>query len=197
MKKLKSTLPNMIISLTCVTMLAGALLGGVYAITAGPIAETAAAQQKAAIAMVAPPFDNDPEQEAVNVKTSGGDATVYPARMGNKLVGGAVKASSMEGFGGQITVICGFDADGSVRNYEVLSQAETPGLGTKMQDWFRSPQGNRSIIGKNPDKVKFYVSKDDGEIDAITAATISSRAFLSIVREAHAAYMDYAKEQKQ
>lgn len=196
MKKLASTLPNMIISLGCITVIAGALLGWMYSITKEPIALQAEAQQQAAIAEVAPAFNNNPESDKRETTIDGNTFTVYPAYDNDKLVGAAVKGSSMNGFAGEIVVMCGFEADGTVKDYRVLQQAETPGLGTKMEMWFRDPAGARSVIGKNPDKTSFQVSKDaGGEIDGITAATISSRAFLETMRNAFEAYREYEKTQ--
>lgn len=100
----------------------------------------------------------------------------------------------MNGFAGEIAVMCGFEADGTVKDYRVLQQAETPGLGTKMETWFRDPAGARSVIGKNPESTSFFVTKDSGgQIDGITAATISSRAFLETMRNAYEAYRNYEK----
>lgn len=192
MKKLKSTLSNMILSLGLITVLSGALLGLMYKITAGPIAAAEKADQTSAIAAVLPAYDNDPEAQKTSVSVDGEAYEVYPAYMGGKLVGGAVRATSMAGFAGEVTVMAGFDADGNVVDYRVLRQAETPGLGAKMGEWFREPSGARSIIGKSPATSKFVVSKDGGDIDGITAATISSRAFLGAVRHAYTAYRDYA-----
>lgn len=197
MKKLASTLPNMIASLGIITVLAGALLGWMYEITKDPIAQQQQQQQVAAIQKVAPEFNNDPEAEKAEVDVNGATFTVYPARMNGKLVGAAVKASSMNGFSGEIVIMVGFNEDETVRDYEVLQQAETPGLGAKMQMWFRDPAGARSILGKSPANTSFYVSKDTenkGEIDAITAATISSRAFLEAVRDAFNVYKEYSEK---
>lgn len=192
MKKLASTLPNMILSLVTITVASGALLGWVYSITKEPIAIQTAQQQQAAIVDVAPKFTNNPEVDKWEKTIDGNLFTVYPAYDDGKLVGAAVKGESMNGFAGQIVVMCGFDADGTVRDYRVLQQAETPGLGTKMEDWFRDPTAARSVIGKNPETTNFHVTKDsDGEIDGITAATISSRAFLETMRNAFEAYKDY------
>ena len=82
----------------------------------------------------------------------------------------------------------GFDKEGNILDYAVLQQAETPGLGTKMVDWFKTDKGNQNIKGKNPGEKQLSVSKDGGDIDAITAATISSRAFLGAVNKAYAAF---------
>lgn len=194
MKKLTSTLPNMVLSLVTITVAAGALLGWVYSITKEPIAIQAAEQQKAAIAEVAPPFTNNPEDDKWEKDIDGNLFTVYPAYADGRLTGAAVKGESMNGFAGEIVVMCGFNDDGTVRDYRVLQQAETPGLGTKMEEWFRDPTAARSVIGKNAETTRFYVSKDPGgEIDGITAATISSRAFLETLRNAFEAYKDYKK----
>lgn len=196
MKKLASTLPNMIISLGCITVIAGSLLGWMYSVTKEPIALQAAAQQQAAIAEVAPAFNNNPEDDKWETTVDGNPFVVYPAYDNGKLAGAAVKGVSMNGFAGEIVVMCGFEADGTVKDYRVLQQAETPGLGTKMEMWFRDPVGARSVIGKNPANTSFQVTKDTGgEIDGITAATISSRAFLEALRNAFDAYKEYEKNQ--
>lgn len=195
MKKLTSTLPNMIISLGLITCVAGALLGVIYDVTKEPIAQMQTEEQTAAIRQVAPPFDNDPRADEWQTTIDGQPFTVYPALNHGKLAGAAVMGQSMNGFNGQIVIMAGFDADGTVRDYQVLSQAETPGLGSKMQTWFRDPTAARSVIGKNPATTAFFVTKDKasgGQIDAITAATISSRAFLETMRHAYDAYKTYA-----
>ena len=195
MKKLTSTLPHMLLSLGLVCIVAAALLAGMYMVTKEPIAQMEQKSQLEAIRKVAPEFNNNPVQEADTVTTADGTrCVVFPAKKDGSLVGAAIQTSSMAGFGGEIRVMVGFTADGTVKDYEVLSHAETPGLGSKMQLWFRDPKGARSILEKNPGTVHFFVSKDkaqEGQIDGITAATISSRAFLSSVRDAFEAYMSY------
>ncbi|MCH5237602.1 MAG: FMN-binding protein, partial [Muribaculaceae bacterium] len=151
MKKLESTLPNMILSLGIICVLSGLLLGGAYSITKEPIAIQMKKQQQQAVIDVAPPFNNDPEKEKWQTEIDGALFTVYPAMQDGKLVGGAVEGSSMNGFAGEITVICGFDVNGTVRDYRVIRQAETPGLGSKMETWFRDPTASRSVLGKNPE----------------------------------------------
>lgn len=182
----------MVLSLGVITLLAGALLGGMYAITKDPIAEAESKQLTASIAEVAPAFTNNPEQDKKIIKIDGTDITVYPAIDNGKLVGAAVLGSTMTGFSGEVTTLCGFDAEGNIKDYRVIRHAETPGLGAKMEQWFRDPAGARSVIGKNPSVQNFTVSKDGGSVDAITAATISSRAFLLTLRNAYLAYKDYA-----
>lgn len=197
MKKLKSTLPNMILSLGIIGIVAGALLGGMYAITKEPIAAAEKRQLTESIAEVAPKFDNSPEDDRDTVRLDGKDFIVYPAFADGQLNGAAVLGYSMDGFSGEVAVLCSFEADGTVKDYRVIRHAETPGLGAKMEEWFHDPTGARSVIGKNPSVESFYVSKDKdkgGEIDAITAATISSRAFLGVMRQAYEAYREYARQ---
>lgn len=196
MKKLASTLPNMILSLGVITIVAGAVLGYFYSITKEPIALQGQQQQQRAISDVTPKFDNDPEAEKWTTEINGQTFTVYPARENGTLVGAAVRGATMSGFAGEIVVMCGFEADGTVKDYRVLKQAETPGLGTKMETWFRDPTAARSVIGKSPATTDFHVSKDGGKIDGITAATISSRAFLSVMRDAYDAFLAYEGKEK-
>lgn len=193
MSKPESTFRNMVISLAAITALSAAALGAVYEFTREPIAKSAKEKQLRAIQSVTPPFDNMPALEQKRSATSDGDSlTVYPARQGGVLVGAAVEATTRKGFSGLIRVMIGFNADGSVRNYFVLQHSETPGLGSKMQEWFcDSIQTGHSVLGLNP-SVTLKVKKDGGEVDAITAATISSRAFLDAINRGYSAYNNYS-----
>ena len=111
---------------------------------------------------------------------------IYKATKGGEPIGAAVE-SSANGFGGALTVLVGFDNDGNIIDYSLLSHAETPGLGSKAADWFKKG-AKGDITGKNPGEAALTVSKDGGQIDAITASTITSRAFLLAVNNAYAAY---------
>ena len=70
--------------------------------------------------------------------------------------------------------------------YTLLEHAETPGLGAKADKWFQKGEKG-DIIGKSPAE-PLSVSKDGGKVDAITASTITSRAFLLAVNNAYNAY---------
>ena len=189
MAKLKSTLPNMLLSLTGICLIAGAILAGVNEFTAGPIAVAKAAALEEAIKAVAPEFDNKPTEEAYMAVTADGDSLkIYPAKKGGETVGGAVESNTSKGFGGVVKVIVGFDLQGTILNYSVLEHAETPGLGAKMHEWFRMEKGQQSILGRTIPDGGLKVSKDGGDVDAITAATISSRAFLDAVNRAYSAF---------
>ena len=96
--------------------------------------------------------------------------------------GRAIKVTDPKGFGGPLTVMVGLASDGTVLGYKVLESSETPGLGAKAQDWFQAGQKG-DIIGKTAGGLT--VSKDGGDVDAITASTITSRAFLRCINKAY------------
>ncbi len=184
----RNSLGSMILSLGVISVVAGALLGGVKLFTQDRVDEAARMVKVRAIGSVVPPFDNDPSAEGFRVAVGPDSLLVYPATMGGELVGMAVESVSHEGFSGDISVMVGFDAGGVVTGYSVLSHGETPGLGARMEEWFRLPEGHRSVIGLTPSP-SLAVAKDGGEIDGITAATITSRAFLDAIRRAHEAFV--------
>lgn len=197
MKKLQSTLPNMILSLGIITIVSALILAWVYTITEEPIAKVAEEKQIEAIKSVLPSFTNNPLSDVAQVTPAGETKSldVFPAYDGDTFVGAAVSSYSMEGFAGEINVIFGFDANGTVTGYSVIQQAETPGLGTKMEEWFRSDIADRSVIGLTLTQGnRLTVKKDGGTVDGITAATISSRAFLGSLNRAFEAYSTYKAE---
>ena len=103
-----------------------------------------------------------------------------------KDLGAAVESTTL-GFGGDLKVLVGFNPEGEILGYTLLEHAETPGLGAKADTWFQK-DGKASIIGKNPAN-PLTVSKDGGDVDAITASTITSRAFLKAINQAYNVYM--------
>ena len=186
MKKFESSLKNMVLILTGVAVIAGALLGYVNELTKGPIAEANAKALSDAIALVVPGFDNNPADAPESFELNGATYKIYKATKGGEFIGAAVE-SSANGFGGALNVLVGFDKEGNIIDYSLLSHAETPGLGSKAADWFKKGQKG-DITGKNPGKGALTVKNDGGEVDAITASTITSRAFLNAVNNAYAAY---------
>lgn len=189
MEKIKSTFITILASLTCFCLIAGTALAVANKLTEDKIAAAKAAALQEAIKKVAPEFDNDPSAEQYRAATADGDSlTIYPAKKGGKLVGAAVETNTKKGFGGEIRIMVGFDADQKIVNYSVLEHNETPGLGSKMEEWFRADKGKQSVLGRDMKGGALKVSKDGGEVDAITAATISSRAFLDAINRAYAAY---------
>ena len=179
----------MLLTLLVITLISGASLGGMYKLTKAPIEASKQAKQQNAISQVTPEFDNDPAAEAIEATTEDGSLIkLFPAKKSGELVGMAVESVTNKGFGGEVRIMIGFRPDGSIINYQVLEHKETPGLGTKMDEWFRTDKGSQSILDKNPGSNNLTVAKDGGEVDAITAATISSRAFLDAVDVAYKAF---------
>ena len=178
MKKLESSFANMVIVLTIITVIAASCLGAMNNLTAEPIAASKKAKQEAAIKAVLPEFTSL-EEDNVN------DQKIFRAYNANsELVGIAIETAEL-GFGGNITTIVGIDANGSIVDYSLLQHTETPGLGSKLVDWFKVKS---DIRGADANKMPLNVSKDGGEYDAITAATISSRAFLNSINKAYETY---------
>ncbi|MDR2775111.1 MAG: RnfABCDGE type electron transport complex subunit G [Tannerella sp.] len=189
MEKLKSTLPNIMLSLTAICLIAGIALSAANKYTENAIAASKATELQNAIKNVTPEFDNNPTDEQYKAAVAEGDSLiVYPAKKDGKPVGCAIESYTKNGFSGMIRVMVGFDAEGKLFNYSVLEHNETPGLGSKMEEWFRQDKKRQNIIGYNMSGKPLRVTKDGGDTDAITAATISSRAFLDAVNLAYAAY---------
>lgn len=181
MEKLESSLKNMVLSLVTICLVAGGALAGVYVLTKENIEKQKEQKLQAAILQVLPEGCTISNAEVVN------GMTIYKGYINDQWVGTAVETIE-NGFGGPIKVMVGFDKDSKVINYQVLEHQETPGLGDKMGKWFKTDKGNQNIIGKKADGA-FQVSKDvKGGIDAITAATISSRAFLKAINKAYTAF---------
>lgn len=178
----------MVLVLFGVTLISSAAVAYVNSLTSPAIDNAKQAKQANAIRQVIPgAFNNDPVADAWKVETpDGGVLEFFPAKQDGKTVGTAVKTYTKNGFGGEVWLMVGFNPDGSISNYSVLEHKETPGLGSKMDQWF-TQNGKGSVIGKNPGTTGLKVKKDGGDVDAITAATISSRAFLDAVNRAASA----------
>ena len=170
----KSTFGNMVLVLAGICLVCSALLGTVYAVTKAPIEASELQKVNAAIAAVTPEFDNVPSEAIRDVE--GGQ--IYTATLAGEPVGYAIKVS-VGGFGGPLQLMVGFTPDGTVYNTSVISHSETPGLGAKIVDENCNPRAQ--VKGKNPATDKVEV----GPIDAITASTITSKAFLKGVNVAY------------
>ena len=187
MKKLESSLKNMVIVLLGVTVICVALLAYMNELTKKPIAQAQDNILKEAIIKVVPAFDNNPVEEQKTFEVDGQQIKIFTAKKGGEFVGSAVEAKS-PGYGGDVKILVGFDPEGKIYGYSVLAHSETPGLGSKATTWFQK-DGKSSVIGLNPNDASFKVSKDGGKIDAITASTITSRAFLRAISMAYSAYV--------
>ncbi len=178
---MKSTLVNMVTVLMLVTLVASTSVGMVYQLTAGPIAAATEAKTQNAIAAVLPEFETLSQPKTIEI--DGGELTVYEASKGSEVVGWAIETFTKEGFSGEIKLMVGFAADKSINNVAVISHNETPGLGDKIQP----EKSNFSVQfqGKKPTDFKLSVKKDGGDVDAITASTITSRAYCDAIERAY------------
>lgn len=190
MKKLESSITNMVLVLVGVALITGGILAYVNHITEAPIKlqaeKTLADGIKAVMGGVQLSVaENDTIKQTIKGKEA--VFVIHKTVDSNKQDLGVAVESTTSGFGGDLKVLVGFDKDGNILGYTILQHAETPGLGAKADKWFQK-DGKGSIIGKNPNKDNLTVKKDGGDIDAITASTITSRAFLLAVTQAYNAY---------
>ncbi len=183
MSKKESTFLSMVVSLLLITLISGFALGFVNDLTIEPKAKAKLAKKVNAIKLVLPEFDNNPVQDVKKIKTAVANDSieVYPAFKNNQFVGAAVISYSEKGFSGLVKIMVGFNADSSIKNIAVLEQKETPGLGTKMKD----ESFLKQFRDKNPANYNLKVKKDGGDVDALTGATISSRAFSESAKMAY------------
>ncbi|SNR74496.1 RnfABCDGE type electron transport complex subunit G [Lutibacter flavus] len=187
MSKKKDTFINMVVSLFVITIISGFSLGYVNELTVGPIEKGKIERKVNALKLVLPTFDNNPVEDVQMIKSplAKDSVEVFPAFERNKFVGAAIIGSTEKGFSGLIKLMVGFTPDGIVQNIVVLEQKETPGLGTKMKDEKFLAQFRE----KNPSTFNLKVTKDGGEVDALTGATITSRAFGEAVQMAYDEFM--------
>lgn len=175
MSKKESNFTNMVVSLLIITLVAGLSLGFINDLTIGPIAKAKLERKVNAIKQVLPEFNNNPVEDIILIKSEKikDSIELYPAYFEEKIVGKAVIGSSDKGYSGLIKIMVGFNLDGTIKNIVVIEQKETPGLGTKM----KGDKFLRQFRGKDPKSFILQVIKDGGDIDALTGATITSRAF--------------------
>ena len=180
---MESSLKNMVVVLFTITLISSAAVGGVYMITKEPIEQAKVAAVNDALNQVLPEYEATTSQ---TIEVNSLPIVAHTATVADKAVGYAVESISKNGFGGAVRLMVGFDTKGNIININVLEQKETPGLGTKMAE-----ENNvllLSLKDKNAAEVNMTVKKDGGDIDALTAATISSRAYAEAVAVAYEAF---------
>jgi Na+-translocating ferredoxin:NAD+ oxidoreductase subunit G len=180
MATIKSSFLNLLTTLAIVTLVAGLSLGYVYQWTKEPIAQAVMAKQLKAIESVVKGYDNNPVLEMYKVATPDGKDSLefFPAKKGDELVGMAIKTKSAKGYSGDIWLMVGFTISGEIQNVFVIEHKETPGLGSKMT----TPKFVDQFLNKHPEQMKLKVKKEGGDVDAITGATISSRAYAEAIQ---------------
>lgn len=183
MAKKKSTFLNMTATLLITTALAGISLGFINDITKGPKAKAKLEKKINALKTVLPEFNNNPVENVKLVKhdQARDSVEIYLAKKDNIPVGTAVVGTSEKGYSGLVKIMVGFATDGTITNISVLEQKETPGLGTKMKD----DKFIRQFQGKHPSEFILKVKKDKGDVDALTGATITTRAFSEATQMAY------------
>lgn len=182
----------MVLVLVGVAVVIGAVLAWVNNITEQPIAEKAQQTLAAGIKEVMNSTDikvEDPDTVKMEIQGKESIFTIHNVyATDGAYIGSAVESTTM-GFGGDLKVLVGFNAEGTILGYTILQASETPGLGAKADNWFQK-DGKGNIIGKSVANGELKVNKDGGDVDAITASTITSRAFLKAVNQAYTAYQD-------
>ena len=183
--KMPSTFAAMLGVLLAISLMCGSLLAITYAVTKDQIALVEQEKTKSAFVVVMPGFDNDPLAEKVVSSTEPGVA-LFPLRKGAELLGYAVATLTDKGYSGRIELMIGIKNDGSITRYQVTKANETPGLGTNIS----SPDFQKQFEGKNPETFNLSVRKDGGQVDAISAATISSRAVCDAIARAYRVFSE-------
>ena len=183
-----ANLKKMTLSLSIIALISSASLGFVNNLTKGPKAAAEAIKLNQAVSKVLPEFDNNPIAESYKIPSpDGGDSIIcYPAIKGGNSTGCAIETWTMNGFSGLIRLMVGFDNEGKIIDISVLEQKETPGLGTKIL----TAQFKDQFKGMTPGTEAFGLHHDGGEIDAITAATISSKAFIDAIMRGNNAFLN-------
>lgn len=182
----------MVLVLVGVALITGSILAYVNHITEGPIKVQSEKALADGIKSVMGGGDlTVVKTDTVKQTIKGKEVTfvIHKTADSNKKDLGAAVESTTGGFGGDLKVLVGFGTNGEILGYTILKHSETPGLGAKADKWFQK-DGKGSIIGKNPSRDNLTVSKDGGSVDAITASTITSRAFLLAVTQAYNAYKE-------
>lgn len=187
MSNKESSFIGMLLSLLIITVVSGLSLGFVNDLTIEPKAKAKLEKKVSSLRLVLPTFDNNPvdDMQLVKSETVTDSVEVYPAYLNNEFVGAAIIGSTEKGFSGLIKIMIGFKPTGIIENVVILEQKETPGLGTKLTDVAFLQQF------KDVDLSNFNmkVTKDGGEVDALTGATISTRAFCEAAQMAYDAYI--------
>ena len=178
---------RLVIVLTCISLLAALALTGVYALTKGPIEQGQREKKEKALQAVLPDYEGT-VRDTVIVDADNEEIPVHLAiGKDGELFGAGIETYTKKAFAGRFDLMVGFDADGSIVNTEVLKAGETPGLGDKINK--DKSDFALQFNHQNPAEFQLVVKKDGGDVDAITAATISSRAYCDAVQRAYDIFM--------
>ncbi len=178
-------LSRLVLVLTLIAAGAGLILSLVEQATREPIAEQRRQETLRALAAVLPPADNSPDEDTVTLVTGKDrkgrplERVFFRGRQAGGINGVAFQVVAPDGYSGNIAIMVGANPAGTVTGMEILSHAETPGLGDKITEaWFKE-----LFKGKNLDNIDWRVKKDGGGFDQITGATISPRAVVGAIHK--------------
>lgn len=193
-RKVSSSFINMALALLITSTLSAFVVGYIQKITAGPIKEAKYQKELSGIASVVNEFNNNPYEEKMIITTPDKrhKLQLFPIRKDGVVNSYAIKTYSTAGFSGRIDLIVGFYIDGAIKDFIITDHKETPGLGSKINE----PKFKKQFDRFNPNKRVFKVRQDGGEIDAVTGATISSRAVISAIQRAVDAFNNFYKGPK-
>ncbi|MDR1886806.1 MAG: RnfABCDGE type electron transport complex subunit G [Prevotellaceae bacterium] len=184
----------MTLTLLTITFVSSAVLAGVYELTKDSIEAVRIQKINRGISDVLPPFDNNPSDDVYKKYVDGDTVYVYPATKDGNSAGAAVQTFTNNGYGGKFVLLVGFLADGTINSINVISHSETPGLGDKINP--KKSGFSLQFQGKNPETYKLAVRKEGGDVEAITASTISSKAFCDAVARAYRVYREDVMKQE-
>ncbi len=185
--------PRLLLALTLIAAISGAILALVEQATREPIKEQRRQQMLRALSAVLPQFDNSPDADTLTITTGTDrhgnpvDTTFYRGRKDNQITGTAFQVVAPDGYSGNIAVMVGIRPDHSVHAIEILTHAETPGLGDKISEpWYKELFSDKTLGGSD-----WRVKKDGGDFDQLTGATISARAVVGAVRTGLELYREH------
>ena len=183
---------RLVIVLTCISLLAALALTGVYALTKGPIEQGQREKKEKALQSVLPEYEGT-VRDTVILDADNEEIPVHLAIGKNgELCGAGIETYTKKAFAGRFDLMVGFDAEGTIVNTEVIKAGETPGLGDKINK--DKSDFAMQFNHQNPADFQLVVKKDGGDVDAITAATISSRAYCDAVQRAYDIFMKVKEE---
>ncbi|MCR4681027.1 MAG: RnfABCDGE type electron transport complex subunit G [Bacteroidales bacterium] len=190
-EKKEASLIKLVVVLTAIALVAGLALTGVYALTKGPIDLSQKQKKDKALNDVLPGFTGTISDTVINYE--GDDILVHRAyEKDGTFFGAGVETFTKKAFAGRFDLMVGFDSAGVILNTEVIKAGETPGLGDKINK--NKSDFAKQFNAQDPAEYKLQVTKDGGDVDAITAATISSRAYCDAVQRAYNVFMKEVKE---
>ncbi len=166
---------NMAMRLTLICAVAAYALANIAEVTKGPIAESEAKAQREAVEAVLPAF----AQLAIDtLQNEVGDLHLYFSGVGAAgPTGTAFASNSGLGYSGEIEIMLGIDPAGKVSGVRILRHAETPGLGANYAD----PALLDNFYVGRPLEANWKLTKDGGEVDAVTGATVTGRAIADAI----------------